>query len=356
MNDEIRRTYYQTLARQHQAATEGQLLGWNREVIEARLQLTEDAWKGLMREHMEMIKQTRTSEEKEINDLFMVKAETKYMEVKVMLLRGINENKSRSYLDHIEKQENNSDCNDGDSNEDDYNKNNQRRRHSRWGPLKASRDGSSTSTYGRNIELNMVKQEQNTDSNSDWGDVHFGKTSVKQPHSPDTDSWDKDDIFKDALPLSPPIAEKSSKFNDSNEEQSSGIRRSYQSDDNDNGPMHNDGGRRTRPWKSASYDRGESTKRTRYASPTSPNSKNSVECIVCQQPHPLYRCETFLDMPLNARQNLVRTNELCRSCLSKGHYVNTCKENCCKRCPTRMHNSTLCPKCPREFARFKRHT
>lgn len=384
MNDEIRRTYYQTLARQHQAATEGQLLGWNREVIEARLQLTEDAWNGLMREHVEMIKQSRTAEEKETNDLFMVRAETKYMEVKVLLLRGINEDKSRSFLDRIEQRDDDdddSDSNDNnDDNEEDYNKIDRKRLgHSRWAPMSASRDGSSTSTYGRNspiinntakrdgsssstygrnIDLNIVKQEHN--------DEHFGepsgRTSLPRLHrSPDTDSWDKDDIFKDGLPEVPSNAEKSNKYIDSHDEHSSGVRRSYPSDEEeDNESLHNDGGRRTRPWKPNPGGRGEGgPKRSRYSSPPpSPNSKKFIQCVVCQRLHPLFRCQKYLNMPLNARQNVVRMNELCRSCLSKGHYVNTCKQTCCKRCPNKMHNSTLCPKCPRELAmaRFKRHS
>lgn len=380
MNDEIRRTYYQTLARQHQAATEGQLLGWNREVIEARLQLTEDAWNGLMREHVEMIKQSRTAEEKEINDLFMVRAEAKYMEVKVLLLRGINEDKSRSFLDRIEQRNDDSGSNDNnDDNEEDYNKIDRRRQgHSRWGPLSASRDGSSTSTYernspsinntanrdgsssstyGRNIDLNTVKQEH---SDENFGEPSGRSSSQRLHRSPDTDSWDKDDIFKDGLPQGPAKAGKSNKYIDLNDEHSSGVRRSYPSDEDEDNEslLHNDGGRRTRPWKPNPGNRGEGPKRTRYSSPppSPPNNKKFIQCVVCQRLHPLFRCQKFLNMPLNARQTVVRMNELCRSCLSKGHYVNTCKQTCCKRCPTKMHNSTLCPKCPKEIARFKRYS
>ncbi|XP_055296046.1 uncharacterized protein LOC129565314 isoform X2 [Sitodiplosis mosellana] len=72
-------------------------------------------------------------------------------------------------------------------------------------------------------------------------------------------------------------------------------------------------------------------------------------CLLCRGPHYIYKCDKWLnEMNLIGRQEFMRANNLCPSCLRPNHGENDCfppkRNRPCPQCPERrFHNSTLCP-------------
>ncbi|XP_055542790.1 uncharacterized protein LOC129728377 [Wyeomyia smithii] len=63
-------------------------------------------------------------------------------------------------------------------------------------------------------------------------------------------------------------------------------------------------------------------------------------CLACSGPHSLYQCERFPKMPIEAKENIVRSKQLCRNCLRQGHMARNCSsESTCRNC--RGHHHTL---------------
>lgn len=78
---------------------------------------------------------------------------------------------------------------------------------------------------------------------------------------------------------------------------------------------------------------------TNYATP---------QCPICNGPHQIYKCQSFIDMNLVARQNQVAEHELCVRCLQKFHAGRCANKRSNLMCPkclpeNRHHNSMLCP-------------
>lgn len=90
MSDAILKTFYEALVRQLQAA-DSHLPDWNHELIAARLNLVENIWNGLVREQKEIAMQINRRGKYEQAEMFLVAAESKYMDVKVRLQRALAE-------------------------------------------------------------------------------------------------------------------------------------------------------------------------------------------------------------------------------------------------------------------------
>ncbi|CAB4033456.1 zinc knuckle [Paramuricea clavata] len=57
----------------------------------------------------------------------------------------------------------------------------------------------------------------------------------------------------------------------------------------------------------------------------------SIKCSICSKDgHLVENCKTFLKAPIKERMRLIRTNQLCFSCLKKGHLASACTE--AKKC------------------------
>lgn len=72
-------------------------------------------------------------------------------------------------------------------------------------------------------------------------------------------------------------------------------------------------------------------------------SERGVSCHNCKQPHPMYRCQQFLQMSIDQRIERVRALDLCFNCFMTGHRTGNklCQSGKCRKCG-KNHNSLLC--------------
>lgn len=80
------------------------------------------------------------------------------------------------------------------------------------------------------------------------------------------------------------------------------------------------------------------------------NIPDFLQCTIagCDEVHPLYRCESFEAMNLNARKIHVIENDLCEQCLRNRHDGRCQNPKSNEECPkckpaSNIHNSMLCP-------------
>lgn len=67
----------------------------------------------------------------------------------------------------------------------------------------------------------------------------------------------------------------------------------------------------------------------------------SKSCPVCSAEHPIYKCEKFIEMPVNERFQLVKNAHLCYNCLKHHEDIaKNCKLGACKKCK-KKHNTLL---------------
>lgn len=71
-------------------------------------------------------------------------------------------------------------------------------------------------------------------------------------------------------------------------------------------------------------------------------------CIICNEIHRIFDCETLDDMNLESRLNQVSEHQLCVRCLCKAHEWRCANKRCNDPCPKclpekKFHNSKLCP-------------
>lgn len=72
------------------------------------------------------------------------------------------------------------------------------------------------------------------------------------------------------------------------------------------------------------------------------SNNNDKKCVVCNLPHPLYKCATFIDMNFSERFSVVKRNRLCLSCFSGKHFTSNCKSQyVCNSCKSKSHHSLL---------------
>lgn len=70
-------------------------------------------------------------------------------------------------------------------------------------------------------------------------------------------------------------------------------------------------------------------------------------CKVCNENHPVHKCDKFRKMSLAERKNSAREHNLCYNCLHFSHSSRDCKSTrTCPRHPGKKHNSLLCPENP----------
>lgn len=63
-------------------------------------------------------------------------------------------------------------------------------------------------------------------------------------------------------------------------------------------------------------------------------------CYICQQNHPVYRCEKFHSMSVSQRIQAVLKIRACMNCLRRGHTPETCSNGPCRACGSR-HNTLV---------------
>ena len=79
----------------------------------------------------------------------------------------------------------------------------------------------------------------------------------------------------------------------------------------------------------------ESTQPTNSIHPE--NARKEFNCFVCHHSHPLYRCETFIKMPLNERSQVVKENRRCFNCF-RSHHIRDCNSRArCQECGYKHH-------------------
>lgn len=64
-------------------------------------------------------------------------------------------------------------------------------------------------------------------------------------------------------------------------------------------------------------------------------------CLMCNEKHPLYSCQNFLDLSAEDRFKIVKDKQLCINCMRSGHSVGTCVFGPCRKCD-KKHNSLIC--------------
>lgn len=64
-------------------------------------------------------------------------------------------------------------------------------------------------------------------------------------------------------------------------------------------------------------------------------------CLLCNNQHPLYSCQKFLDLNANNRFNFIKEKNLCINCMRSGHTVGNCVFGPCRKCDQK-HNSLIC--------------
>lgn len=68
--------------------------------------------------------------------------------------------------------------------------------------------------------------------------------------------------------------------------------------------------------------------------------KSAVSCPLCSESHRLWSCKKILDMNVDQRSRVVRENDCCYNCLSKGHSVMKCtSKHRCSKCNKKHHSS-----------------
>ncbi|XP_058456550.1 uncharacterized protein LOC131433948 [Malaya genurostris] len=62
------------------------------------------------------------------------------------------------------------------------------------------------------------------------------------------------------------------------------------------------------------------------------------KCIACSQSHSLVKCQKFIRLSTNERQQFVISKRLCHNCLKIGHFVRNCPSKfSCRKCNSRHH-------------------
>lgn len=85
-------------------------------------------------------------------------------------------------------------------------------------------------------------------------------------------------------------------------------------------------------------------KKAREDSASTNTKPMGMMCLGClSNDHVLFKCQSYLELSLPDRWNVVRNKGICPLCLIDYHKVILCPKQPCKRChPPKQHNSTLC--------------
>ncbi|XP_062715282.1 uncharacterized protein LOC134291500 [Aedes albopictus] len=72
-------------------------------------------------------------------------------------------------------------------------------------------------------------------------------------------------------------------------------------------------------------------------------TNSGEKCIACGQSHAVIRCQKFLNLSSNERQQLVKAKRLCHNCIRGNHFAQNCPSSfTCRRC-NRRHHTLLHP-------------
>ena len=81
------------------------------------------------------------------------------------------------------------------------------------------------------------------------------------------------------------------------------------------------------------------------------NTRPEFKCFVCNDSHPLYRCETFIKMPLSERSQVVKENRRCFNCF-RTHHIKDCNSRArCRECGYKHHTLLHDPNRPRDVVK-----
>ncbi|XP_062541863.1 uncharacterized protein LOC134209857 [Armigeres subalbatus] len=70
----------------------------------------------------------------------------------------------------------------------------------------------------------------------------------------------------------------------------------------------------------------------------SESNSSKPSCYACSEKHFLFQCETFSNMPVNQRRELVSRKRLCWNCFRNGHNARRCNSKfSCRTCHSRHH-------------------
>lgn len=83
-----------------------------------------------------------------------------------------------------------------------------------------------------------------------------------------------------------------------------------------------------------------STQNKQSNSSNKSNLKRSRNCSMCNANHPLYACNSFLNLSIKDKYDFLKQNKLCFNCLRAGHSLSECWFGPCKLC-NQKHNSLL---------------
>lgn len=73
------------------------------------------------------------------------------------------------------------------------------------------------------------------------------------------------------------------------------------------------------------------------------NKPLSPPCLMCGNPHRLWNCRKFGQMPLAERASKLGEWKVCPNCLIDKHSSDTCPRSGCPFCDNAKHNSCMCP-------------
>ncbi|KAJ8962890.1 hypothetical protein NQ318_001300 [Aromia moschata] len=82
------------------------------------------------------------------------------------------------------------------------------------------------------------------------------------------------------------------------------------------------------------------TKNNKYSSSSLVSNSKEMQCHFCKQPHSIYSCNQFIQLPINQRIAEVKQRKLCLNCLKPNHVSWNCKAKMCMKC-NKPHNSLI---------------
>ena len=81
------------------------------------------------------------------------------------------------------------------------------------------------------------------------------------------------------------------------------------------------------------------------------NMRQEFKCFVCNNSHPLYRCEAFIKMSLNERSQVVKENRRCFNCFRTHHNKDCNSRARCRECGYKHHTLLHDPNRPRDVVK-----
>lgn len=91
----------------------------------------------------------------------------------------------------------------------------------------------------------------------------------------------------------------------------------------------------------------QQTQQKSYPAMDKAQAPDFLDCALCDEVHPIYKCNKFKATDLNRRRNHVSQNNLCERCMRPNHRGDCKEPKSMEQCPDcrkgTRHNSWLCP-------------